>query len=245
MDTRFLNLPTFLNWTINHSGAWATLGGVEGVGWVKTKYNDQSDDWPDIEFHFIGGTLVADRGKSIRFNEGVKDSVWNEYYKPMMDKEETWQVIPVLLRPLSRGTIRLASTDPYAAPLIDPQYFSDSQDLDILVEGLKIGLALSKTEAFQKLGSKFYYKIFPGCEGITPWTDDYWRCFVRHYSSTIFHPSGTCKMGPSTDKTAVVDPQLKVYGIKGLRVADASIMPYVVSGNTNAPTVISKLEYFL
>jgi len=163
----------------------------------------------------------------------------------MMDKEETWQVIPVLLRPLSRGTIRLASTDPYAAPLIDPQYFSDSQDLDILVEGLKIGLALSKTEAFQKLGSKFYYKIFPGCEAITPWTDDYWRCFVRHYSSTIFHPSGTCKMGPSTDKTAVVDPQLKVYGIKGLRVADASIMPYVVSGNTNAPTVISKLEYFL
>ena len=231
-------MPSILNWTINRAGPLSSIGGIEGVGWVKTKYTDQSIDWPDIEFHFIGGTLVSDGGQSIRYNEGVKESIWNAYYKPLVNKEDTWQIIPVLLRPLSRGTIRLASTDPYAAPLIDPQYFSDSQDLDILIEGLKITLSLAKTEAFRKLGSLLYDKIFPGCEGITPWTDDYWRCFARHYSSTIYHPAGTCKMGPSTDKTAVVDPQLKVYGIKGLRVADASIMPYVVSSNTNAPVVI-------
>lgn len=153
-----------------------------------------------------------------------------------MDKD-MWQVIPMLLRPESTGTIRLASSDPYTAPLIDPKYFSKIQDLNVLIEGTKIGLALSKMEAFQKLGSKFYAAIFPGCEQFTPWTDEYWGCFIRHFSSTIYHPSGTCKMGPSSDKTAVVDPTLKVYGIKGLRVIDCSIMPKIVSGNTNAPAV--------
>jgi len=237
IDSRDMNAPTFLNWLINRSGPWTSLGGIDGVGWIKTKYANQSDDWPDIEFHFLAGTPVSDGGKVIRYNEGVKDSVWNAYYEPLVNRD-TWQAIPVLLRPLSRGTIRLASTDPYAKPLIDPQYFSNILDLHILVESVKVVLALGKTEALKKVGSQFYDKIFPGCEGITPWTDDYWRCFARHYSATIYHPVGTCKMGPPTDKTAVVDPQLRVYGIKGLRVADASIMPYVVSSNTNAPTVI-------
>ena len=226
-----------LNYIINQSGPWTTMSGCEGVGFIKTKYANQSDDWPDIKLHFAAGTPPGDGGTSLRYNNGVRDDIWDAYYKPL-ENTDTWQVIPTLLRPLSRGTIRLASTDPYAKPLIDPQYFSNIRDLDTIVEGLKVGLALGKTEAFQKVGSKFYDKIFPGCEGFTPWTDDYWRCFVRHYSSTIFHPSGTCKMGPSNDKTAVVDPQLKVYGIQHLRVADTSIMPYVVSGNTNAPTVM-------
>jgi len=184
----------------------------------------------------VAGTPPSDGGRAIQLNNGVKDSIWDDYYKSLNTKD-TWHVIPMLLRPVSRGTIRLTTTDPYAKPLIDPQYFSNIQDLDTIVEGVKVALALGKTEAFQKLGSKFYDKIFPGCEGFTPWTNDYWRCFIRHYSSTIYHPAGTCKMGPSTDKTAVVDHQLKVYGIKGLRVVDASIMPYIVSGNTNAPVV--------
>ena len=209
---------------------------MEGLAWVKTKYANQSDDWPDIEFHFVAGTPVTDGGTAIRFNNGIKNSTWDAYYKPILHRD-TWQVIPMLLRPLSTGTIRLASTDPYAKPLIDPQYFSNVQDLNVIIEGTKIGLALAKTEAFQKLGTKFYDAPFPGCEGYKLWTDDYWGCFIRHYSSTIYHPAGTCKMGPSSDPTAVVDPQLRVYGIKGLRVADCSIMPFVVSGNTNAPTV--------
>lgn len=69
-------------------------------------------------------------------------------------------------------------------------------------------------------------------------TDDYWRCVARHYSQTIYHPVGTCKMGPYSDKMAVVDARLRLYGIKGLRVIDASIMPTIVTGNTNAPTIM-------
>ncbi|XP_059352394.1 glucose dehydrogenase [FAD, quinone]-like [Daphnia carinata] len=236
-EARYYTLPAFLKYMVNSSGPLASLGGCEGLAWVNTKYADPSEDFPDIEFHFVSGTPASDSGRSIRFNNGVRDEIWEKYYKPIMDKD-MWQVIPMLLRPESTGTIRLASTDPRTAPLIDPKYFSKIQDLKVLVEGTKIGLALSKTEAFQKLGSKFYDAIFPGCEAHTPWTDDYWECFIRHYSQTIYHPAGTCKMGPSTDPTAVVDPTLKVHGIKGLRVVDCSIMPNVVSGNTNAPTIM-------
>ncbi|XP_032795569.2 LOW QUALITY PROTEIN: glucose dehydrogenase [FAD, quinone] [Daphnia magna] len=237
LESRYVTLATFINYTINSAGPMASLGGVEGLAWVNTKYADKTIDFPDIEFHFVSGTPASDSGYSIRFNNGVRDDIWEKYYKPVVNTD-MWQVIPMLLRPESTGTIRLASSDPYTAPLIDPKYFDKIQDLNVLIEGVKIGLALSKTEAFQKLGTKFYDKIFPGCESHTPWTDAYWGCFIRHYSSTIYHPAGTCKMGPSTDTTAVVDPTLKVYGIKGLRVADCSIMPKVVSGNTNAPVIM-------
>ena len=207
---------------------------------MKAKYADPQDDWPDIEFHFIAATPVSDDGYKIRYTDGLTDQVWDSYYAPLVPKvlkKDTWQVIPVLVHPLSRGTIRLASADLYDKPLIDPQYFSNIQDLNVLIEGTKIGLALGKTEAFQKMGSQFHNATFPGCESYELWTDAYWGCFIRHFSATIYHPAGTCKMGPSSDSSAVVDPQLRVYGISGLRVVDASIMPYVTSGNTNAPTV--------
>ena len=234
---------------------------------VKTKYANQTDDWPDVEFYFLSGTPLSDDGDKLRYTEGLSpfpiqvsisidyrylllnlifsiegftDYVWDNYYAPILPKvlkKDTWQVLPMLLRPLSRGTIRLASADPFDTPLMDPQYLSNIQDVKVLIEGIKIGLALAKTEAFQKIGTQFYNATFPGCEGIDLWTDDYWECCIRHYSAARHHQTGTCKMGPSTDLSAVVDPELKVYNINGLRVADASIMPYVPSGNINAPTV--------
>ena len=148
----------------------------------------------------------------------------------------------MVLRPRSIGYLLLRSADPYDKPLIYANYFKDEYDLKVMIEGMKIGLALSKTEAFQKFGSTFYDKPFPGCETIPLWTDEYWGCFLRHYSTTLYHQAGTCKMGNSSDPMAVVDSKLRVYGISRLRVVDASIMPNVVSGNTNAPVVISILN---
>ncbi len=234
--SELFSLPSILNYAFNQSGPLTSLGAVEGLAWVKTKYANQSDDWPDIEFHFVAGTPASDDGLAVRKNYGLPEYVWEKYYQPLVHLH-TWQIIPMLLRPLSRGTIRLSSNDPYAKPLINPQYFSEEKDVLVVIEGTKMALALAKTEAFQNIGTKFYSAKFPGCETHPLWTDAYWECFIRHFSSTIYHPAGTCKMGPSSDPTAVVDPQLRVYGIQGLRVVDASIMPYVVSGNTNAPTV--------
>jgi choline dehydrogenase-like flavoprotein len=243
VQSRFENLPSILRYAMFDSGPLTTLGGVEGLAWVNTKYANHSDDWPDIEFHFVSGTPAADGGAQIRRVHGVTDFVWDNYFAPIAYRD-TWSVVPMLLRPKSVGYIRLASADPFDKPLIYPNYFVDDQDVRVLVEGVKIGLALGETASFKKLGTKFWAQPFPGCEHLPLWTDDYWACFVRHYSSTIYHPTGTAKMGPIGDPTAVVDPELRVYGVHNLRVVDASIMPNVPSGNTNAPSVKIKIRIF-
>lgn len=175
-------------------------------------------------------------GSAVRKGDGISDAVWNEYFRPILYRD-TWSSLVNVMRPLSRGTVRLNSVDPYDKPIIDPNYYAHEIDLNITVEGIKILMALSKTEAFQKLGTKFYDKPFPGCEGYPLWTDSYWGCLVNSYTFTLAHTCGTCKMGPDTDSEAVVDSQLRVRGIKRLRVVDSSIMPLVPNGNTNAIAV--------
>ncbi|XP_046631272.1 glucose dehydrogenase [FAD, quinone]-like [Daphnia pulicaria] len=237
VETRFLNIPSVLNYVRNR-GPLTALSGTEGLAWVNTKYADPNDDFPDMQLQFIAGSGVSDGGLSLKANDNVKDSVWKEYYEPIAYRD-SWQPIPIVLRPKSKGYILLRSSDPYDKPLIYANYFTHPDDIKVMIEGMKIGLALSKTEAFQRFGSRLYDKPFPGCETLPLWTDKYWECFLRHYSTTLYHQSSTCKMGVlDKEPLAVVDPELRVYGIKGLRVVDASIMPDVVSGNTNAPTIM-------
>ena len=233
-----MTLPIILNYTLFGGTAMSVLGGVEGLGFIKSKYADPNDDYPDLQLHFGSGSDISDDGASLRYAHGFTDEVWNEYYKPIVNRD-CWTIFPYNLRPKSRGYIRLNSKDPYDKPLINPNYFSDPDDHDIKVtiEAVKFSLALSKTEALKAIGSKFYDKPFPGCEDKTLWTDEYWECWIKASSYTLAHTVGTCKMGPDSDPAAVVDPQLRVRGIKNLRVADTSIMPSVPSGNTNAPTV--------
>lgn len=110
--------------------------------------------------------------------------------------------------------------------------------INLQIEGAKFGYEISKTKAFQALNATLIDTVIEGCSGLEFLSDEFWRCHARHYSQTIYHPVGTCKMGPSNDPNAVVDPRLKVHGVSGLRVIDASIMPYIPSGNTNAPTIM-------
>nr|CAH0111320.1 unnamed protein product [Daphnia galeata] len=237
VEPRFFNLPSLLKYKRTLDGPWTALSGTEGLAWVNTKYADPNDDFPDMQLQFIAGSPISDGGKTLRHNDGIRDDVWDEYYEPI-SLEDSWQPIPIVLRPRSKGYIHLRSSDPYDKPLIYANYFQDEHDLKVMIEGMKIGLALSQTTAFQRFGSRFYDKPFPGCQHLLLWTDEYWGCFLRHYSTTLYHQAGTCKMGNSSDPTAVVDPELRVYGLAGLRVVDASIMPNVVSGNTNAPVIM-------
>ena len=136
------------------------------------------------------------------------------------------------LRPRSHGTVRLASSDPHAAPLLDPNYWSDPHDREMGIKGLRLAREILSQPAMQR-----YVKaeVLPGA-GLT--TDEDLFNYACEHSKTDHHPVGTCKMGPASDPLAVVDARLRVHGVQGLRVADASIMPTLIGGNTNAPTIM-------
>lgn len=142
--------------------------------------------------------------------------------------ENSFAIAPSVVRPQSRGSVTLVSADPSDAPAIDMAYLQRDADLKALLSGLELCRAMGASKAFDGLRKR---EIIPGPLGRSEMID-----FVRQGVTTYFHPAGSCKMG--IDERAVVDPGLRVRGVQGLRVADASIMPDVTSGNTNAPSIM-------
>ncbi|KAL3271312.1 hypothetical protein HHI36_021801 [Cryptolaemus montrouzieri] len=231
---RLFTVQSFMKYAIGR-GPLTIMGGVEGIAFVNTKYVNATEDYPDIQFHFISGSTHSDAGMQIKYAHGLTDTFYKKTFQSSLGKD-AFCFLPVLLRPKSRGLIKLQSRNPSDPPLIYPNYFKDHFDMQTLIEGVKIGVALSATPAFKAYKSRFL--PFPDCDHIPIHTDQYYECMIRLYSATIYHPVGTAKMGPYWDENAVVDPELRVYGIKNLRVIDASIMPTLVSANTNAPVIM-------
>ncbi|XP_032522067.2 glucose dehydrogenase [FAD, quinone]-like [Danaus plexippus] len=145
---------------------------------------------------------------------------------------------PMNLVPKSRGYVLLNATDPHGAPLIQPNYFADRRDLIPLLYAVEFLLSLEKTPAYRARGAYYVREPLPACRDYEWGTEAYYICLAKEYTSTTYHPVGTCKMGPKEDAEAVVDSELRVYGVKYLRVIDASIMPVIIRGNTNAPTMM-------
>lgn len=165
---------------------------------------------PDLQFHFIPSILI-DHGRKQTWGHGF-----------------TFHVC--LLYPDSRGEIRLRSADPQEAPLIDPRYLSDPRDLPRMRAGYRLCQRIADAPSLKK------HAPHPREAQIGAESDDEIDALVKQTAETVYHPIGTCRMG--TDDEAVVTPELKLQGIDGLRVVDASVMPRIVGGNTNAPTVM-------
>ena len=181
---------------------------VEAGGFVRT---DPALEAPDIQFVFM---------------PAIKD------FSRWLSRTHGFGLGAVLLQPKSRGHIDLASADPAARPVLNPRFLESDEDVRRLVAGVRIARQILAAPAFRRFRGA---EIRPGPGAVsTAEIEDY----LRKNLATSFHPAGTCKMGPASDTMAVVDARLRVHGLQGLRVIDASIMPSVTSGNTNAPTMM-------
>ncbi len=166
---------------------------------------------PDVQLVFVG-SIVDDHGRKMHMGHGMSCHI-------------------TVLRPESVGTVKLNNTDPLAPPKIDPQFLSNPKDMEILVKGAEIQRTILESPALSEDRGELLYHV-------PPFDSEALKADIRNRADTQYHPVGTCKMAPETDPLAVVDAQLKVHGIDCLRVVDASIMPKLVSGNTNAPTIM-------
>jgi choline dehydrogenase len=169
-----------------------------------------------VQFHILPATMDLEKFKTQQIME--------------LNKFPGLTTAPCQLRPESRGSIHIKSSDPREYPAIRPNYLSDPIDQQTAIEGIRWARKIVSQPAMDKYRGE---EIMPG-EALE--SDDELLGFAREIGSTIYHPVGTCKMG--TDDQTVVDSQLRVKGVEGLRVIDASIMPRLISGNTNAPTIM-------
>lgn len=198
-------LGHILNWRKTGTGMIATPF-AEGAAFFKT---DPAENRADVQLHFVI-SIVDDHARKLHLGHGFSCHV-------------------CVLRPKSRGSVTLESSDPMAAPRINPGFLSDPEDLDVLMKGVR---KTRQIMAAEPLARYIHKELF--IEGEPD--DAALEQHIRNRADTIYHPVGTCKMG--MDDMAVVDPQLRVHGLDGLRVVDASVMPRLVGGNTNAPTIM-------
>jgi len=234
-SSRILKNPnTFINFMFNNNGPLTIPAGAEALAFVDLDRPGDPDGHPNLELLLLS-TIYANGNMHTLF--GLKPDVYNEVYKATENKDG-FLLYPVILQPKSKGRVWLNNTNPFEHPIIDPNYFADETDLDILVAGVRILQRMLKTDPMKKLDAKLFDTPLPGCAQHEYDSDAYWKCSARQISFTFYHLSGTCKMGPSGDPTAVVDPRLRVHGIKNLRVIDASIIPKVPAAHTNAPTIM-------
>ncbi|XP_069127708.1 L-sorbose 1-dehydrogenase-like [Argopecten irradians] len=233
------NVWTMADYFLHKKGAIATTG-IEGSAFLFNDGSITSDNGnpPDIQVHLESVHAFTKNEKSfenMNFKEEVRDLLFSSPARP-----SSFVLLPILLHPKSRGTIRLKSKDLNHYPAIDPQYLQHSDDIDTFLKGIRFLEGLLDTKPMKAIGATLNNSIpmYSLCKDYKFRSDDFWKCFVQQISVTVYHPIGTCRMGRADDSTAVVDPQLRVKGIKHLRVVDASIMRNIPSGNTNAPAIM-------
>ncbi|CAH1184398.1 unnamed protein product [Phyllotreta striolata] len=228
-------LDNIYNYFIHNTGILSTVHLINTLTFINTK-NDSR--YPNVGFHHVlypqndiymistigriyevDDRIIADRLEAIKTNA-------------------LFSLAVTLLNPKSKGRVLLNSTDPHDPPIIHSGYLTIEDDIETMVEGVRFAEAIYKTDPMRKFDPKLLKLTLPACDGYQYDSDEYWKCVIRHQAATVYHLSGTCRMGPVDDGTAVVDSRLRVHGVRNLRVVDASVFPKIPSANTQAAAMM-------
>ncbi|GAB0096462.1 hypothetical protein DMENIID0001_119830 [Sergentomyia squamirostris] len=226
----------FLSYLERHTGYFATIGALQTLGFFNVK--DGSSKYPDTQIiHYF-----FQRGQTSEVNSVLQTYGFIQpLIQAIVQEVETSNILIASITNIaqkSRGHVDLRSSDSADKPRIYANFFSDEEDLDLFIRAIRLYLQFVNTEIFTEHEAELVHLPIPECDALEFDSDEYWTCYIRHMTITLFHPVGTAKMGPDSDPEAVVDYKLKVKGTTGLRVIDASIMPVIIRGNTNTPTMM-------
>lgn len=192
---------------------------------------EPNEHYPNVEFMFANFSGAAVAAKYFRWSDETFRALDANVPNPL-----AFEIF--LLRAKSQGSVTLKSANPFDYPIIDFNILSDEEndDIESLYQAIQLALKLIQTEAFRRLNVTLAVKQFPGCEDEEPLSKEFWYCYIRRATSMAFHSVGTCATGTSPS-TGVVDKELKVFGVKRLRVADSSVIPFTPTAHLNSVCV--------
>lgn len=218
-------------------GPLRSIGTAEGILFTKTPV--ASTNRTDIELIFGSSFLNMNPNASIGGLIGLDNEFYEKMFKPYENKP-SGICAPVLMHPKSFGRLELQSADPSIHPKLYANYFTDPKGIDMktMIAGIRECINIMLSAPFKKYGVQLIDEPMLGCRHHEFDSDDYWECAVRHLATTLFHQTTGCKMGPAYDSEAVVDHNLKVYGIGKLRVIDSSVIPVSITGHLNIPSYL-------
>ncbi|CAG9104742.1 unnamed protein product [Plutella xylostella] len=238
-DSDLASLPNIVGgiyqFMLHQKGQFSDFSPHRITGFINTL--DPKATFPDIQTHHIAMLPNLTNIVDLFALHDSSQEVQGQFQEIIKDN---FVLVPyiVLLKPNSKGRILLKNKDPADKPLIYANYFDDSEDLKTVVRGMRYVAKYRETKSFQSIGLKLRWFELEACKGLDEESDEFYECMARQITFSLYHPTSTAKMGPESDGLAVVDPELRVRGVRGLRVVDASVMPSIVRGNTNAPVIM-------
>ncbi|KAK9506360.1 hypothetical protein O3M35_008312 [Rhynocoris fuscipes] len=228
------NLSNFNEYITKKEGLYSSTVGIEGLSFLDVFNPCKNGSLTNLEIQLVSSSpfRLPLLNKIFHIKPEIADM-----YENKKDLHSLMMFMSVS-KPKSRGRIKLKDINPLSKPIIDIGYYRDPYDLEVIAKAIEIVKQIANTKAFYEFKPKLFSEPIRPCAKYGHDTKDYWKCHARHLTISNYHQTSTCKMGPSEDPTSVVDARLRVHGIKGLRVIDASIMPTITSANTNAPTIM-------
>ncbi|KAH8394426.1 hypothetical protein KR222_005200 [Zaprionus bogoriensis] len=232
-------LSGIYEYLMQRTGPLSAHGTVPLVSFLNTANSSTDPRYPDVENHH----LFFQRGRQDALDTFLAGlSIQRQYVQVLREQLATSHLLctfVLLVQPQSTGHVRLRSADYRQPPLLINNYLTQPADVETLLRGIRHQEAMERTAAYRQHGIQLLRLPIEECDGQHEFRSDaYWRCYAKYFSITCYHQTSTLKMGPASDPQACVSPRLQLHGASNLRVADASVMPKIVSANTNAATIM-------